>query len=88
MTVEREPADWHWSDLWLKVAWCALYWNGRPTVDWMLTSAHHSSSDWNSTYFSNAQFDRLPGAARSEPDEDKRREMYFEVQRVLRRAGR
>lgn len=87
VTVKREPADGYWSDVWLKAPWCAVYWNGRPTVDWMLTSTYHSSSDWNSTYFKNAEFDRLLIAARGEPDEGKRREMYFEAQRLLWEEG-
>lgn len=87
VTVKREPADGYWSNVWLKAPWCAVYWNGRPTVDWMLTSTYHSSSDWNSTYFNNAEFDRLLGAARGEPDEDTRRAMYFEAQRLLWEEG-
>ena len=85
--VRREPADGYWSNVWLKAPWCAVYWNGRPTVDWMLTSTYISTSDWNSTYFRNAEFDRLLSAARGEADVAKRREMYFEAQRLLYEEG-
>ena len=85
--VKREPADGYWSDVWLKAPWCAVYWNGRPTVDWMLTSTYISSSDWNSTYFKNAKFDQLLVDARGEADETKRRDMYFEAQRLLYEEG-
>ena len=86
-TCSAKPADGYWSDVWLKAPWCAVYWNGRPTVDWMLTSTYISSSPWNSTYFKNETFDNLLVAARAEVDEDKRREMYHEVQRLLYEEG-
>ena len=85
--VKREPADGYWSDVWLKAPWCAVYWNGRPTVDWMLSSTYTSTSDWNSTYFKNAAFDKLLADARSEADESKRRDMYHEAQRLLYEEG-
>ena len=85
--VRREPADGYWSDVWLTAPWCAVYWNGRPTVDWMLSSTYTSDSDWNSTYFKNAEFDNLLVAARGEADQEKRREMYFEAQRLLYEEG-
>lgn len=85
--VKREPADGYWSAVWLKAPWCAVYWNGRSTVDWMLTSTYHSASEWNSTYFDNPAFDRLLASARGERDEARRREMYYEAQRLLHEEG-
>ncbi len=85
--VDRRPADGYWTDVWLKAPWCAVYWNGRPTVDWMLSSTYTSDSPWNSTYFKNATFDKLLVDARREADQDKRREMYYEAQRLLYGEG-
>ncbi len=87
VTVKREPADGYWSNVWLKAPWCAVYWNGRPTVDWMLSSTYTSSSSWNSTYFKNATFDKLLVEARGEADEAKRQAMYYEAQRLLYEEG-
>ena len=83
VTVDRRPADGYWSDVWLKVPWCMVYWNGRPTVDWMLSSTYTSGSDWNSSAFQNETFDNLLVAARAEADEAKRREIYHEAQRIF-----
>jgi len=85
--VKRAPADGYWSEVWLKAPWCCVYWNGRPTVDWMLTSSYVSSSAWNDTYFKNERFDSLLAAARSERDEQKRRAMYFDTQEILHNEG-
>ncbi|QFT95488.1 Glutathione-binding protein GsiB precursor (plasmid) [Roseovarius sp. THAF9] len=83
VTVDRRPADGYWSDVWLKAPWCMVYWNGRPTVDWMLSSTYTSGSDWNSSAFRNETFDNLLVEARAEPDEAKRREMYHAAQRIF-----
>ncbi|MEO1193845.1 MAG: ABC transporter substrate-binding protein [Pseudomonadota bacterium] len=85
--VDRRPADGYWTDVWLKAPWCAVYWNGRPTVDWMLSSTYTSDSPWNSTYFKNATFDKLLVDARREADQDKRQQMYYEAQRLLYDEG-
>lgn len=87
MEVKREPADGYWSDVWLKAPWCAVYWNGRPTIDWMLSSTYVSSSDWNDTRFKSERFDTLLDMARSESNEDDRRAMYFEAQEILHNEG-
>lgn len=85
--VKLEPADGYWSDVWLKAPWCCVYWNGRPTIDWMLTSSYISTSSWNDTYFNNERFDSLLAQARRENDPIKRKEMYFETQEILYNEG-
>ena len=35
--VVREPEDGYWSNVWLVKPWCASYWGGRPTEDWMFS---------------------------------------------------
>jgi peptide/nickel transport system substrate-binding protein len=87
VNVNRVPGDGYWSDVWLKHPWCAVYWNGRPTVDWMLTVGYISSSSWNDTYFKNERFDSILAAARGESDQAKRKEMYFELQEILHNEG-
>ena len=87
VTVDRVPGDGYWSEVWLVAPWCCVYWNGRPTIDWMLTSSYISTSSWNDTYFSNERFDSLLVAARSEPDQALRRDMYFELQEILNVEG-
>ncbi len=87
VTVDRVPGDGYWSEVWLTAPWCCVYWNGRPTVDWMLTTSYISSSSWNDTYFKNAHFDATLAAARSEPDQSLRQEMYFELQEILNMEG-
>ena len=66
LTPKRVPDDGYWSDVWLKHPWCASYWSGRPTEDWMFTQGYSATSNWNETYWKNDRFNELLVAARAE----------------------
>ena len=72
INVIREPNDGYWDNVWLKKGWCASYWSGRPTVDWMMTTTYAAGAAWNETYWNNPRFNELLVAARAELDEKKR----------------
>ena len=85
--VIREPNDGYWSNVWLKKPWCACYWSGRPTEDWMFTTAYAAEAKWNDAYWKHDRFNELLIAARAELDTNKRREMYHEMQLIVRDEG-
>ncbi len=89
--VVREPSDGYWSNVWNKKGWCASYWGGRPTSDWMYASAYVESSEWNDTAWRGTEaankFNQLVVAARAETDEKKRAEMYRETQMLVNDDG-
>ena len=85
--VNRVPNDGYWSDVWLKHDFCAVYWAGRVTEDQMFSLAYKSGVSWNDAFWSNERFDKLLVEARSELDEDRRREMYHEMQALVRDDG-
>lgn len=87
ITVDRVPNDGYWSNVWLNKPWCACYWGGRPTEDWMFSTAYAADAAWNDTHWKNGRFNELLIEARSELDEAKRREMYFEMQQLVRDDG-
>jgi len=84
LTPKRVPDDGYWSDVWLKHPWCASYWSGRPTEDWMFTQGYSATSNWNETYWKNDRFNELLVRARGEVDDAKRRQMYYEMQAICR----
>ena len=43
--VVREPKDGYWSNVWNKKGWCACYWGGRPTQDWMYSAAYTADTE-------------------------------------------
>lgn len=85
--VVREPEDGYWSNVWLKKPWCASFWAGRPTEDWMFTQVYSAGASWNESMWQNERFNKLLVEARSELDETKRRDMYVEMQRILHDEG-
>lgn len=85
--VVQEPDDGYWSNVWLKKPWCACYWSGRATEDWMFSTAYESGVPWNDTGWENARFQELLLTARAELDSAKRRDMYTEMQMLCSTEG-
>lgn len=87
INVVREPNDGYWSNVWMKKPFVMCFWGGRPTEDWMLSTAYAAKAKWNDTYWQNERFNQLLVGARSELNDDKRREMYGEMQRLISDDG-
>jgi len=89
--IVREPKDGYWSNVWNKKPWCACYWGGRPTEDWMFSSAYVDSTEWNDTAWKTTEgakkFNKIVVEARAELDSAKRGEMYFECQKLINEDG-
>ncbi len=85
--VVREPNDGYWSNVWMNKPWCMCYWGGRPTEDWMFSTAYAEGASWNDTFWKHERFNKLLVEARAELNEDKRRDMYGEMQLILRDEG-
>ena len=87
INVVQEPDDGYWSNVWLKKPWCACYWSGRATEDWMFSTAYESGVPWNDTFWENGRFQELLLSARAELDSDKRSEQYREMQALCSAEG-
>ncbi len=87
INVVQEPADGYWSNVWLKKPWCACYWSGRATEDWMFSTNYETGVPWNDTHWENARFQELLLTARAELDTDKRRAQYREMQGLVSSDG-
>jgi peptide/nickel transport system substrate-binding protein len=85
--VVKEAADSYWDVVWMKKPFVASYWGGRPTADWMFTTAYAADAAWNDTSWKHPRFNELLIAARSEADEAKRAAMYAEMQQILHDDG-
>jgi len=83
----REPNDGYWSDIWMKKDFVSVYWSGRAVEDQMFSTAYKCGASWNDSYWCNDRFDELMIKARSELDEDKRRQMYWEMQDMVANQG-
>lgn len=87
LTVQVEPDDGYWTNVWNVQPFCASYWGGRPVQDSMYSTAYTSNADWNDTRFKNATFDELIAAARGEIDATKRKEQYSKAAYLVRDEG-
>jgi peptide/nickel transport system substrate-binding protein len=87
INVVRESNDGYWSNVWLKKPWCACYWGGYSTEDTMFSTGYAPEAAWNDTQWNHERFSKLMIQARAELDQAKRREMYVEMQRILRDEG-
>jgi peptide/nickel transport system substrate-binding protein len=81
--VIQEPDDGYWSNVWMKKAWCACYWSGRSTEDWMFSTAYEAGVPWWDSKLDNSRFQELLKTARAELDSDKCRDMYGEMQQIM-----
>ena len=83
INVVREPNDGYFDNVWQKKPWCADFWSGRSTCDWMFSVVYAKGAAWNETKWANPRFNELLHAARSELDENKRAGMYAEMQQLV-----
>ncbi len=87
INVVREPDDGYWDKVWLIKPWCASYWSGRPTIDWMVTTVYAAGAAWNETHWKNTRFNELLVAARGVTDDTERAGMYAEMQQLIHDDG-
>lgn len=85
--VVREPDDGYWKNVWMKRPWCTCYWTARPTVDFTFSTIYAEGADVNDTHWKHERFNKLLKEARAELNVAKRREMYVEMQRLVRDEG-
>lgn len=83
----QHPTDGYWDAVWLKKAFCMCDWLMRPTANMGLSIAFKSDSSWNDTYWKRPDFDKLLIEARRTFDKARRRELYCEMQRMIRDDG-
>lgn len=85
--VVQEPNDGYWSNVWMKKAFSTCFWSGRPTSDWMFSTAYAEGAAWNDSFWKHDRFNKLLKEARAMLDPKKRREMYVEMQKIVRDEG-
>lgn len=82
LQVQRVPSDGYWDNVWMKVPFCASYWDGRPTADQTFSITFAANAPWNESFWKNPTFNKLLIAARAELDHAKRKQMYHDMQLI------
>lgn len=84
LDIKRVPADGYWANSWMKVPLGFGNINPRPSADILLTLFFKSDAPWNESGWNNPHFDQLLLAARVETDLAKRKQMYCDMQGLVR----
>jgi len=87
LSVNRAPSDGYWSNTWMKELFFMSYWTARATADMMLIYAYTSTAKYNESRFASAKLDQILDTARSEPDFEKRKRLYWDAQELLNQSG-
>jgi peptide/nickel transport system substrate-binding protein len=85
--VVREPADGYFSSVWRKKPFVMSYFSGRPTADTMFSLAWKSDSPSNDSHWKSERFDQLLIQARAELDGERRKQIYWELQKIASDDG-
>ncbi|BCH05390.1 peptide ABC transporter substrate-binding protein (plasmid) [Mesorhizobium sp. 131-2-5] len=87
ISVKREPEDAYWSNVWMKRPYFMTGWGARPTPGMMFSLAFQCDAPWNESHWCDDRFNQLLKAAQTELDNEKRREMYHEMQAICSDGG-
>jgi peptide/nickel transport system substrate-binding protein len=80
------PASEHWDNVWLKQSFVGSGWNMRHPGEG-LTIAHRSNSAYPETHWLRDDYDAILDAANTEPDLEKRTELYKQAAQMLTEEG-
>ncbi|MDQ0094139.1 ABC transporter substrate-binding protein [Paeniglutamicibacter psychrophenolicus] len=87
LTVTSASSDSYYTEIWMKKPLSVSYWfTGRP-VDQLLNQVFRSGSSYNESAWSNAAFDQLLVDARREMNDERRRGIYQDAQRLIIEDG-
>lgn len=81
--VQRVPSDGYWSNYWLKAPIHFGNINPRPTPDIYFSLLYSSDAKWNESQYHSERFDSMMIEARGTLNEERRTEMYWEMQEMI-----
>lgn len=87
ISIQREPVDGYWSNVWLKKPFMLCSTGIRSTPDLMFSLFFACGANWNDARWCNTEFDKLLIEGRSTADFDKRKAIYGEMQRIIAEDG-
>jgi len=83
LVVRNASSDSYYTQIWMQKPLMVSYWfTGRP-IDQLLNQIFRTGSSYNESAWSNPTFDGLLDSARAEMNDDRRRMLYQDAQRVI-----
>ncbi|RPE78363.1 peptide/nickel transport system substrate-binding protein [Frondihabitans sp. PhB161] len=87
LTVRNASSDSYYTEIWMQKPLMVSYWfTGRP-IDQLLNQIFRTGSSYNESAWSNTTFDGLLDDARATMNDDRRRMLYQDAQRVIIEDG-
>ncbi|MFT4002432.1 MAG: ABC transporter substrate-binding protein [Rhizobium sp.] len=83
LDVQRVPSDGYWDNYWLKAPIHFGNINPRPTPDILFSLLYASNAPWNESQYKSEKFDKMMIDARGLLDQDKRKQIYNEMQVMI-----
>ncbi len=83
LDVQRVPSDGYWDKYWLKAPIHFGNINPRPTPDIYFSLLYSSDAPWNESQYKSPKFDQMLLEARGLLDQQKRKEIYGEMQTMI-----
>lgn len=87
ITIERVPAESYWTEYYMRVPFFTSYGTTPGSLDTLLGLLIHSEGPFNDTGWQDDELDALIEAAQSEPDQNKRKEFYTQIQQRVADEG-
>jgi len=79
--------DIYLAEYWQNVDFCVTQWGHRPSPMTFFELAYVSDAVWPEGHYNNPELDQLVKEAKSEPDDEKRKETFREIQNLMVEDG-
>ena len=82
--IKKVPHDGYWGTTWMNTPFHLTNWNMRPTAYVMMELAFGPGAPWNESHWNSERMGVLLASARAETDAAKRKDMFCEMQGLIR----
>ena len=87
VNIQLVPTEIYYGDMWMNVDFGFTDWGPRPYPQPYLDLAYVTGGDWNESKYSNPKLDELAAQAGKEIDQQKRTELYHQIQKIFMEEG-
>ncbi len=82
--INALPSSTYFDTAWLETPLNITNWGGRATPSQYLSTAYVTGSVWNASHWSNPEFDELVAQLDAELDNEKRKLIALEIERIMK----
>ena len=79
--INQVPSDGYWSDVWMVHPFLHSNWT-LQSADSFMSMVFRCGADWGENFWCNDDFEQTLDAAQAEPDFDRRKALYHQVQMI------